>query len=427
VRAAPSADSGCTEVIPPEVTKIDGLTDHAHIKPGDVLCLPPGTRENLQIKNLRGLPGSPITLRNTEGKVVITGTLYANGGIGLRNSSYVRITGTGVSDKCGAEYAPEAQECGIEISFANKGVRLVTQAGEQFDHIEIDHVFVHDPTNPIAPTDARGILVHPVPGQTIVGFYVHHNYILRTTGEGIYIGTEPHGEPLDTLGKLQDVEASYNLVEQIGYDGIKIKVAVSNVRVHHNVIRNTALSQTPQHDAGLQVALSVGEYYNNYIETELEGIAMGRILESPGTKYYNNVVVGANVCLTAPEAGVQIFNNTVVGCKTIGIEAPGAGARVFDNIIADTAGIPIEAASADILAGNLVAFSPFVGFVDPAKRDYRLLPFSPAIDLGGSTGTFPTFDYDGNPRPFGPRSDAGAFECQCESTLQKTFAPLVGR
>jgi hypothetical protein len=422
-----AADAGCTEMIAPEVTIIDALKDHAHVKPGDVLCLPAGTRQNLQIRNLHGSAGSPITIRNSGGKVFITGALYLNGGIAIQNSSYLRISGTGVSEKCGAEYAPSAQECGIEIGFTRKGIRLVTKAGEQLDHIEIDHIYIHDPSNPTAPTDARGIIAHPVPGQVIVGFYVHHNYVLRTAGEGIYIGTEPHGQPLETLGKLEDVEASYNLVEQIGYDGIKLKVVVKNVKVHHNIVRNTALSHTPQHDAGIQIALGVGEYYNNYVETELQGIAMGRILDNPGTKYYNNVVVGADACLVAPEAGAQIYNNTLVGCGTVGISAPDPSAHVFDNIVADTTGTPIEASIANI-SRNLVASSALVHFVNPAADDYRLLPISAAVDLGGSAGTFPAFDYDDQARPFGPKSDQGAYECKCASALKyKAFLPQLRR
>jgi hypothetical protein len=317
------------------------------------------------------------------------------------------------------------QECGIEIGFARKGIRIDTEVGEQVDHIEIDHVYVHDTTNPERPTDARGILIHPVPGQVVVGFYVHHNTIFNTLGEAIYIGTEPHGQPFETLGKLENVEASYNLIEQIGYDGIKIKVAIKNVKVHHNVVLRTGQLRNPTHNAGIQMAFSVGEYYNNYIETELEGIAMGRILDNPGTKYYNNVVVNADTCLIAPENGAQIFNNTMVGCGKVGISALGSGTRVFDNIVMGTAGTPIDAPIANASA-NLIGMDSSIHFVNPAARNYRLRPQSIAVDTGGSAGIFPPFDYDDKVRPFGSRSDLGAYECQCVSALtNKAFLPLA--
>jgi hypothetical protein len=292
------------------------------------------------------------------------------------------------------------------------------------DHLEIDHVTIHD-TNPLTLT--RGLVLHPLENQLITGFYVHHNYVHNTSAEGIYVGTEPNTQPFDILGKVQQVEVSYNLVEQTGYDGIKLKVVINDVKVHHNIVRHTALSKTPKHDAGIQMAYTVGEYYNNYVETALEGISMGRVLDHPGTKYYNNIVVGANVCLTAPEADAQIFNNTVVGCGQVGISAPGVEARVFNNISADVAGTPIEAGSANQFA-NLIGPSATLGFVNLAAHDYHLRAISPAVDAGGSTGLFPAFDYDDRARPAGPKVDIGAYECACTSVLiHKTYLPLLHR
>ncbi|NLF32713.1 MAG: right-handed parallel beta-helix repeat-containing protein [Planctomycetes bacterium] len=48
-------------------------------------------------------------------------------------------------------------------------------------------------------------------------------------------------------------------------------------------------------------------------------------------------------------------------------------------------------------------------FVDPAGRDYRLLPTAPAVDAASGTWTVGA-DFDGNPRPMGARADMGAFE-----------------
>lgn len=440
IRSAPAAyavDPGCTHTFEPPAspnttTKIDSL-DYPTIQPGSVICLQAGTWGNIQLKNLAGSPGNPITIRNTGGTTYITGTTLANGGIGIRNSRYLHITGTGVSDKCGAKYERHEQECGIEIAYALKGIRIETEAGENVDGLEIDHVYIHDVANPARPTDARGINIHPVAGgpgippQIVVGFSVHHNYLYNMLGEGIYIGTEPHGQPFEELAKLEDVEASYNRIEQIGYDGIKIKVAIRNVKVHHNVVLRAGQLQNPTHNAGIQIAFSVGEYYNNYVETELEGLVMGRILAHPGTKYYNNVVVGADHCMIMPEDGALIYNNTVVGCRSLGISGSGTGTRIFDNIVAGSATTPIDAPVAN-RGTNLVMPIESVHFVNPNARDYHLTPISAAVDSGGGMGMFPTFDYDDRARPFGPQPDLGAYECQCASALtEKLFLPALRR
>jgi len=56
----------------------------------------------------------------------------------------------------------------------------------------------------------------------------------------------------------------------------------------------------------------------------------------------------------------------------------------------------------DVVVGN-------AGFVDRAAQDFHLRPGSPAIDRG-HPGLAPGEDMDGNPRPVGGRSDAGADE-----------------
>jgi hypothetical protein len=403
--AAARAADGCTHTIPAEVEVVDGADGYAHVRPGDTLCLPAGTRGNIKFVNLHGADGSPIVVRNAGGVVTITGDRFLTGGIGIVGSTNIRVTGTGVASACGAPYRPDQQRCGIQVIETHKGIKIDTSKGTP-RNVEIDHVFIRD-TSTISTT--RGIALHPVERQIVSGVYIHHNYITDTGAEGIYMGTEPQGRPLDILGKVEDLEVSHNLVERTGYDGIKIKVAVANIKVHHNVVRDVALSRTPKHDAGIQMAFCVGEYYNNYVENAIEGISMGRILSSPGTRYFNNIVVGARVGITAPEEDALIFNNTVVGSELVGINAPGARAQVFDNIVADTAGTPLQGPAPNLF-NNLVGSGAAVGFVDPAGGDYHLRAGSPAVEGGRSVGIFPSADYDGTSRPQGARTDLGAYE-----------------
>jgi hypothetical protein len=184
--------------------------------------------------------------------------------------------------------------------------------------------------------ETRGILMHPRPGQLISGIHIHHNFVTSTLAEGIYIGSEPHDQPFETLAKVERLEIDHNLVMDVGFDGIKVKVAVRDVAVHHNIIRNAGMSRTPAHQGGIKLAMSVGDYYNNIIIGAVEGIRMGRELDSVATRYFNNLVIDViDVGIEADEDGAQIFNNIVAVSDGYGIRAKGVGATVTNNIVAE--------------------------------------------------------------------------------------------
>ncbi len=324
--------AGCTVTVSPRVDKVDGEKNVPRIGPGAVVCLPAGERGNLKLFNLRGSAKQPIIVRNSGGPVTITGTQFGDGGIIIAASSFLRLTGTGTDLACGADFGPRAQRCGIVIDGAKKGIKVVTSKGDVHD-LEIDHVAVERVSQDVK---TRGILMHPLPGQLISGIHIHHNVVANTLAEGIYLGSEPHGQPFDSLAKLERVEVDHNLVMDVGFDGIKIKVAIAEVAVHHNVIRNAGLSRTPAHQGGIKMAMSVGDYYNNTVIGAVEGIRMGRRLESPATRYFNNLVIDViDVGIDASEDGAQIFNNFVAGSLGFGISASGQGAVVTGNIVAE--------------------------------------------------------------------------------------------
>jgi hypothetical protein len=418
VQAGPALQElpGCTYVIPPELTIVDGTDEYQHVQPGDVLCLPAGERPNLKLIGLHGAPGNPIVVRNAGGTVFISGSLYLSGGIGITDSSYVRVTGSGVTSRCGAAYTPDQQSCGIEIAHTHKGIKLDLRRGD-LHNIEVDHIYIHDTST---TTLTRGITVHP-PHETLVsGLYVHHNYVTRTSAEGIYLGSEPKGLPLEQLGKIRDVEVSYNLVTNTGFDGIKIKIAIHNVRIHHNRVIDVGLSRTPAHQGGIKMAMSVGDVYNNFVSTELEGIRLNRELPETETRFFNNVVVGAVVCMDTPTDVSHVFNNTIIDCGDIGISARGFSAHIYNNIVVGVKGIPIFGYLSNI-SHNYVGAVDSVGFTNPEKHDYRICADSPAVDASQDLQFFPGYDFLGVNRPQGRNPDYGAYEyviCQpdCFST-----------
>jgi hypothetical protein len=414
-------DSGCTYMIPASVSVVDGTTNYSQVKPGDTLCIPAGGRGNLKFINLYGLPGRQIVVRNSGGIVTIGGKDFLSGGIGIYASSYLRVTGTGVGTQCGAEFSDTQQKCGIVISGTHKGIKIDTaKASEKLNNIEIDHVSI---SNTSKDVKTRGIAIHPISGELISGLYIHHNFVAQTLAEGIYMGTEPNDKPFATLGKIQDLEVSYNLVEHTGYDGIKVKVAIQNVKVHHNVVRDTGLSNTPAHQGGIKVAMSNGQFYNNYIENVFEGIRTGRPLDGmTEARYYNNIVVNSrSVGIEASEEGALIFNNTVISCVKDGIIGDAKTAQIFNNIVAGCKGKPVIARMGPGMKrqefNNLVGLVGAMGFVDPAAGNYRLLPDSVAIDAGHFQEDPLAYDYDDAPRPQGKGPDIGAFEFQAGAGL----------
>jgi hypothetical protein len=57
-------------------------------------------------------------------------------------------------------------------------------------------------------------------------------------------------------------------------------------------------------------------------------------------------------------------------------------------------------------------------FVSTSENDYRLMPGSPALDLG-EPGLANLLDYAGNPRPQGAGPDIGALETPAPSTAAR--------
>jgi hypothetical protein len=422
---SPRVTDACTHAVPRDAETVDGAKDEfADVGPGSVLCLEAGRRANLKLVNLHGSAAAPVVVRNHRGTVTIGGA-NLEAGIKVMASTHLRITGAGVQSQCGALYATADQRCGIQVDGANKGIKMSTTKGT-VGHIEIDHVAILRVTS---AKETRGILIHPTPGHVVIGLYVHHNYVSRTRAEAIYLGTEPHGLPFTDLAKLLSVEVSYNRIENVGFDGIKIKVAVSDVFVHHNVITNAGISRTDAHQGGIKIASSVGHFFNNTVIGAVEGIRMGRPLPWPQTHYYNNLVVGTiDVGIDAPEPGARVYQNTVVDVRGVGIKVRGPESVVENNIVAGT-GVPLQfGAVADVR--NLVARAvALVGFANPVEGDYRLNAFSRAVDAVPvadgplacnveitmfpkvvHNAPWPLWDRDDLPRPSGCWLDLGAFE-----------------
>ncbi len=290
-------------------------------KGGDTLKIPAGNYTLIEISNFSGDSCRKIVIINSGGKVTANNIRFRN------NSRFFRFTGTGVP--------------GMEYGFKVQGGMLATTLSHDF---EIDHVE--------ATGGNIGMYIKTTPDETIPGsiyipgsltnyvmknIYVHHNWIHHISGEGFYIGhTGPsggqngngsNGLPLIPL-RLDNVEISYNLVEDTDWDGIQLSNARNNAKIHHNTVRRFGRINMSSQQSGIIMGGNTnGDIYNNTVEN---GTGIGiqvfgygtinvynNLIDSTG---YDNTAIGQESFLaidiiTGPEVNpkqqINFYNNTV--------------------------------------------------------------------------------------------------------------------
>jgi hypothetical protein len=339
----------------------------------------------VKIRNLHGTAERPVVVRNDGGVVVLTGDNF-EAGMTISASTYLRVTGTGVASACGARFEPADQACGIVIDRSKKGLKVQTSRGD-IRELTIDHVAVMRNEH---SKETRGIAIHPVPRQVIDGIAIAYNYVSQTGAEAVYIGSEPR----EDLGKVDRVEVAYNLIERIGWDGIKLKVALSASTVHHNVIRDVGRAAKQAHRTGITVATSVVDVHHNVIHGAVEGIKSGRGREDTANLFHDNVIADTTMfAIKTTDVGASIHNNTIAGWGTIAIKARGDGTRIVKNLIAHGATegcvggdacvrVPIKARPDAVVWGNLVVTRDASSFADPKTGHVSLAPSHPAWNVG---------------------------------------------
>ena len=200
---------------------------------------------------------------------------------------------------------------------------------------------------------------------------VHHNHIENIPSGGIYV------DAWETLA--EDIEIYNNKVHHIKGDGIEIGAErggpINNISVYNNIIYNTDWH-----------GIASGDYTGDNITPQ------------PKThiNIYNNTIY--NVCINGEgwASGIHTGKSFQEG-------------KVFNNIIFDTNKCDIFKINTDnnnFYSNNLTE-DPL--FVDADNNNFKLMSDSPAIDSGLSEGA-PSFDFNGNNRPYGNSFDIGAYE-----------------
>jgi uncharacterized repeat protein (TIGR01451 family) len=283
-------------------------------------------------------------------------------------------------------------------------------------------------SNTVYDTAAYGIYARDAAsGVSIRGNTV---YSIGVGGDGIY-------------GRSSDFFISANTVHHTVGDGIRTHDSSGDVKIRANTIRDTG-------DDGIDARGDTVWVFGNLLDDCTDN---GIKSETSGsTTVATNQVYGAgDAGIDLDDAGAfSVVNNVVVGSSAASVlvqTAAGADSLIGHNTLVGGGGgdgISVTVASVPILLVNNVIVSHEVGidavpgaeltventlrwangddpgsavativapprFVDPAQRDYHLLPGSPAIDAG-SAGIGVDEDMDGDPRPIGPLPDVGADE-----------------
>ena len=452
ITAAQEQQCGCDYTMSTYQGSFNGVT--AGIQPGDTICLDATVNySKMQWSDVIGTEQDPVTIKNCGGQAYINSIHLGGSGYGWRfyNSSFIKIKGDGDPQH---QYGIKVSTTeGFYISMERRSTNI------EIANVEIAGLHTVTPTSDHNAFAGIGIKTKPTcdglsnqDTWTMYDISVHDNYIHDVGGEGLYIGHGFYEGRPDTDCPLVNGEAPIlkshsikglrvfnNLVENTGYDGIQVKNADEDARIHHNVIRNYGLKENGNHDEGLFIGDGSEAYiYNNWVDNG-PGVKKGHGIKLNGfgnSRVYNNVVVnyGADafpsgqVVYTGKrnssiylnnnpyynnnyEGTFKIYNNTFVGAQHYAIEAYTSQAIELKNNI--FTGYDRQSSISSTAVTDLSnIFNPDItalNFVDAANQDFRLLATSTAVNNGVNTRAVVNDDYDGLLRRDG-NTDIGAYE-----------------
>jgi len=419
----PMVGQVCDHVVDGSVLKADGAKEFSNVEPGDVVCLQPGRRPPLRLFGFQGEPGRPIIFINGGGVVEIAGTADDYAGINIKDSEFIRVTGSGVGEACGAGFAEDEQACGIVIEGTGRGVAGTERTG----HLEVDHVEIRD-------TDKSGMSVKTNEGgirredwvqrQT----FLHHNFIHRTGTEGIYLGGSSYEDGIEPV--LEGVDVTSNLIVDTGWDGLQVGSAVADCTIRHNRVVRASLLDLDNQRSG--IILNWGSVCDVVANTVLDSVSRAIFVQgNGGNRIYNNLIVRAGLESVEPGDGIVIstgsntdnsvfvWHNTIVEVGRSGIlfkNEGGVSNQIANNLIAGFARTEPGAGAVDSGGFDNVDIWANLWFADDQEAgfdgdSYRLSGTSPAVDRGfllDFAGL--RLDLSGVVRPMGELPDIGAFE-----------------
>lgn len=216
-----------------------------------------------------------------------------------------------------------------------------------------------------------------------------------------------------------------------------VSAGLSNILIDSNVI----ISNTGRLDyvgsGGIEMDGSGITFTNNIVARNLGGISAWGGAFTGTNRIINNTIVentassfsfgGHGVLLEADDKHFDFVNNIVVNNDNYGIyTAEGSGSYSIEYN--DVWGNGTNYASNNMPAPDLTGINGNVStnplFANPGSEDWHLSACSPLIDTG-TNDYAPSFDYEGDARPFNAITDIGADEYTGGSTCFKIMLPTI--
>jgi hypothetical protein len=413
----------CDITIPVSQSRIDG--DDDAIAPGHIVCLEAGMRGPLRISSVHGEPDSPVVFVN-RGQVTIAGSHDDYAGIGVTDSTHLRITGSGGDDAtCGADHPIEQQRCGIVVRGTGRGISGAARtAWITIDHVEISatsHAGIHIRSKPDEGADRSNFVQE--------GTVIRSSYLHGVGTEGMYLGSSFYDTGKDPV--LVGVDVTNNLVVEAGWDGIQVGSAVDDCTISHNtVLLAGAENRSNQRSGIIANRGSVCDIHHNIV---VGAAAQGIFVQGNGdNRIHDNLVIGSGS--RAPEQGdgitirtgsnrdrpVEVLHNTIVAAARYGVlYRSDAG---HDNLISNNLIVAAGESAVDVggrsnvrTDGNVaVDHIEDAGFRAPHLGDFTLAADSPAVGRATAINGSVSIDLAGITRSEQWR-DAGAFALPTET------------
>lgn len=377
----------------------------AQVTAGNTVVINPGVYGGGIVVGTSGAAAGPITFQAGGPGVIIDGSGGERDAFFITEADYIIVDGLTIR---------HATRAGLRISLSD----YVTVRNSIFadngrwgiftdfsDHTLIENI------DSYGAVGEHGIYIsNSSDFPTIRGSRIHHNY-----ANGIHMNGD--------LSQGGDGVISFGLIEGnvIYENGLGGGSGINLDGVTDSLIRNNLLYDN--HASGIsvyQIDGGSGSQNNRLLNNTIVMPADGRWginIPDPndtGNQIFNNIIYSdhsfrGSILISEPDlAGFESDYNVLV-----------------NRLSTDGGNSAISLAAWQALGYDSHSFiaTPAELFVDPAADDYRLKGGSPAIDAGLDLTDVPT-DLTGQPRPFGPGFDLGAYEFRLP-TDRFIYLPLI--